>query len=70
MTRTRTLAALALSFALTSGLASNHARAANEPPPPPGAEGEGEGRTLDGYFLGGLLGGLVFFLVCKSARRS
>jgi len=70
--RTRTLAlplALLLSLPLpfASGVIGPTPALAQDP----GAEGEQKstGRSLDGYFLTGLLAGLVLFIVAKSARR-
>ncbi|MEJ7636843.1 MAG: hypothetical protein WKF75_02340 [Singulisphaera sp.] len=66
MTRlARLLAPLLL--ALTFGLTPSSSRA--QPPEEPVAEEEGSGNPVPGYLATGLLGGLILFIVAKSARR-
>ena len=66
MTRlARMLAPLLL--ALTFGLAPAPSRA--QPPEEAPAEEEGEGNPVPGYLATAMLGGLILFIVAKSARR-
>ncbi len=67
MTLKRWTVPVALALALCAGFAPAPSHAQE---PAPVEEGAGSGRSLDGYFLMGILAGLAMFIVAKSARRS
>jgi len=56
-----------LLLALMFGLTPSPSRA--QPPEEAPAEEAGEGNPVPGYLATGLLGGLILFIVAKSARR-